>query len=101
MNDKSEEFLKALYEDRLLVLLEDDDHKTFHQVLLDQEQFKKVSDAIIVEEKADETLKDEYNIARLNMGGISILAEQFDGMESISSKERLDAISEEDDEPLE
>jgi hypothetical protein len=100
MNDepvKADEYLAELHQCRLLVFLEGEDHKTFYPVLLNAEQFKKVSDAVIAEVQPDPDLKEGYEMARLNLGSQAFRAELFDGLVSITPQEQLDAI--EDDEP--
>lgn len=64
-----------IYEDRLLVFIEDINKGTFRQVLLNQEQFRKVSDAVVVEEKD--------GMARVKEGKKEIPSDTFIGMESI------------------
>jgi hypothetical protein len=100
MNDepiKADEYLKGLHECRLLVFLESDDHKKFYPVLLNAEQFKKVSDAIVASVRLDPDFKEGYDMATINMGSKAFSAELFDGLISITPQDQLDAI--EDDEP--
>jgi hypothetical protein len=94
---KADEYLKGLHECRVLVFLESEDHKRFHPVLLNADQFKRVSDAIIANEKPDATLKPGYNLATIHMGQQEFKAELFDGLASITSQEDLDAIDTEED----
>ncbi len=87
--EEAQRYLDALNENRLLVFLECKDGEEckdgmeahFHQVKLTQRQFKKVSDAIILKEKADPTLRDGYNLATIRLGG-TFPAEPFDGLSS-------------------
>jgi hypothetical protein len=91
---KADEYFKGLHECRLLVFLESDDHKTFYPVLLNAEQFKKVSDAIVASVSLDPDLKEGYDMATINMGSKAFRAELFDGLVSITPQEQLDAIEE-------
>lgn len=94
---KADDYLKSLHECRLLVFLESDDHKNFYPVLLNAEQFKKVSDAIIAEIIPNADMKPDYEMTRTNLCSQAFRAELFDGLQSITPQEQLDAI--EDDEP--
>ena len=92
MTTRSEDILGPLYENRLLVLMEcegecvnNDESHHFHQVLLTKEQFKKVSDAVIVNEQPDASLKEGYNLATLSLGTTSVPAAPFEGMGSIDA----------------
>ena len=86
-----EEMLDAIHETRLLVFLEcngadsecewENDTNHFHQVLLTPAQFKKVSDAVIVEEETDITLKPRYKRATLNLNH-TLAPEPFEGLSS-------------------
>ncbi len=85
---RSDELLAAMNENRLLVFLEcsgedceEGEGHHFHQVILTAAQFKKVSDACIVSEKPDPTLKEGYNLAELKLGG-TFAPESFDGLSS-------------------
>ena len=88
---KIEDVLDAIYETRLLVFLEcngaesecgwEDDTHHFHQVILTAEQFKKVSDAVIVEEETDIELKPQYKKATLNLDH-TLKPEPFEGLNS-------------------
>jgi len=88
---KVEEMLDAINETRLLVFLEcngaksecewEDDTHHFHQVILSPEQFKKVSDSVIVEEETDITLKPQYKKATLNLNH-TLKPEPFEGLSS-------------------
>lgn len=76
------------YELRLLVFIEKDDFSGFNQVMLDRNQFKKVSDDILTGTKKDPTLKDGYEMATFNANDeIFIPAEVFDGLNSINEKD--------------
>jgi hypothetical protein len=94
---KADEYLKGLHECRLLVFLESEDHKNFYPVLLNADQFKRVSDAVVASVRLDPDLKEGYDMATINMGSKAFRAELFDGLVSITPQEQLDAI--EDDEP--
>ena len=43
-----DEHVEELYENRMIVLIEDIDKGCFHQAILNSGQFKKVSDAVAV-----------------------------------------------------
>ncbi len=59
---------KELYIQRMLVFLETEPQSNkYHQVMLNAEQFKKVSDAIIVSTKPDASLKPGYDMAEIEM----------------------------------
>lgn len=91
MNDDipADDYLEALYEKRLLVFLEADEHcecdydsePHFHQIGLTSRQFKKVSDAIVCRTRKDDTLKEGYELAEIRFTA-SIPAEPFDGLSS-------------------
>ena len=86
-----EEMLDAIHETRLLIFLEcngaasecewEDDTHHFHQVVLSPEQFKKVSDAVITEERPDPELKPQYKKATLNLDH-TLAPEPFEGLSS-------------------
>lgn len=78
------EKVNPLYENRLLVLLEDIDEGVFRQVFLDRKQFKKVSDAIVTSIEKSDSLKDGYEIAEVKTGDTEIKADVFIGMDSIN-----------------
>jgi hypothetical protein len=81
----SEDPLFGAYETRLLVFLETDTYDGFHQVYLNKEQFKKVSDAIIRSISKDETnLKENMEIVKIQMSEDIIPPTLFEGMNSIS-----------------
>lgn len=64
--NKDDEILFALNALRVLVLKECEDGK-FRQVGLTAEQFKKVSDSILVDSYKDENLKPGFEMAVLNI----------------------------------
>lgn len=73
-----------LNERRLLVFLENEDG-TFSQVGLDAAQFKKVSDAIIVSSRKDDSLREGYEMAKLRIDpDKNLSADLFEGMNSIN-----------------
>lgn len=84
-----EEGVNPIHEQRLLVFLEDIDRGVFNQVLVGAEQFKKISDAMIVEEWDDSELKRGFRVARIRLGGRDIPADTFIGCESITPGEHL------------
>ena len=80
--------INPLYEKRLLVFIEDIDKGIFHQVLLTPDQFKKVSDAIIVEEGDSTGLRPGFKMARYNINvDIQIPSDTFIGCESIDEED--------------
>ena len=97
--DQSElerEIEQDIYGFRLLVLTES--AEGFRQVLLDADQFKKVSDAIIVEITSP---KDEHGIeeVRLRLGNPLLPSQPFEGMRDLypqSYLEQADQFSEDD-----
>ncbi len=77
--------LAGAYELRILVFIEKEDYSGFNQVMLDKEQFKKVSDGIITGFKKDPTLKEGYEMTSYNADDdIFIPASVFDGLNSIN-----------------
>ena len=77
-------YWEQLNEQRLLVFLENEDG-TFSQVGLDATQFKKISDAIILSSKKDDSLKEGYEMAQLRVDPDKKLpADLFEGMSSIT-----------------
>ena len=73
-----------LYENRLLVVLEDIDTGVFRQVLLNAAQFKRVSDAILTDEWKDDELREGFNMVEMNLDDErEIPADTFIGMKSI------------------
>lgn len=74
------------FETRLLVFLEDSDYDGFRQVYLTQEQFKKVSDAIIRESIPDKD-RPGMETVRIEMSTTKIEAKPFEGMNSINDDE--------------
>lgn len=78
------ENVNPLYENRLLVLLEDIDEGVFRQVFLDKKQFKKVSDAIVMSIEKNDNLKEGYEMAEVKTCDIEIKADVFMGMDSIN-----------------
>lgn len=79
--------LFGAYEARLILLLENEDYTGFRQVMLTKEQFKKVSDAAIRETRQDPSLKDGYDMVRIELDEDRVLPpELFDGMNSINEE---------------
>lgn len=76
--------VNPLYENRLLVLLEDIDEGVFRQVFLDKKQFKKISDAIVTSIEKNNSLKKGYEMAEVKTGDIEIKGDVFMGMNSIN-----------------
>jgi hypothetical protein len=86
---KADDYLEALNELRLIVLLEcigdscdeENPERHFHQVRLTERQFKKVSDALIIKKHKDDDLKDGYEMVEMRFTG-TFDAKQFDGYAS-------------------
>lgn len=79
--------LFGAYEKRVLVFMENDDYAGFSQVLLNEKQFKKVSDAIIRASKKDSSLKPGYDLAIIMLDEDRIIpGELFDGMNTINNE---------------
>ncbi len=77
--------INPIYEERLIVLVEDIETNVFHQVLLSQDRFKKVSDAICTIEKDESNeLREGFEMARIEIGDIEIPSDTFIGMSSIT-----------------
>ena len=73
------------FEYRLLVLIEDEDYKGFRQVLLNKEQFKKVSDAIFNKVESEEELRPNFEVGEIQIDDDKLLPiELFEGMSSIN-----------------
>jgi hypothetical protein len=82
MNDP----LFGVYENRLIVLLENDEYDGFRQVMLDDVQFKKISDAIFLESKKDASLKEGYELGTINIDDERVIPKElFEGMNSINN----------------
>jgi hypothetical protein len=78
-------FFDQAFEYRLLVLIEDEDYKGFRQIILNKEQFKKVSDAIFTKIESEEELRPGHEVGELQVSEDKLLPiELFEGMESIS-----------------
>lgn len=91
----ADEYLKELNTMRTLVFLECDgedceddaknikggEYRHFHQVKLSARQFKSMTQAIILSERADDSLKDGYNMANIRVGG-TFAPEMFEGLSS-------------------
>ena len=72
------------FEYRLLVLIEDEEYKGFRQVLLNKEQFKKVSDAIFTKVEPEEELRPNFEVGEIQVDEDKLLPiELFEGMSSI------------------
>lgn len=81
---KSDDLLSYVNELRLIVLMENEDRTGFSQVLLNEQQFKKVSDAIIKKSTKDPSLKVGYEMATFDYkDDVVIPIQYFEGMESI------------------
>ncbi len=76
--------VNPLYEERLIVLIEDIDKGVFFQVILNEKQYKKVSDAICKEISKDDSLKEGFELAEIEIGYREIPSECFNGMSSIT-----------------
>ena len=89
--DEPNELAKSLYENRLLVFLEDQEHGVFHRVLLDAKQFKTVSDAVVVHKQSSSELRDGMESTWVDMDDdVQIPADTFIGMGSITDKSNFD-----------
>ncbi len=75
--------VNPLYEQRLLIFLEDIGAGVFNQVLLNKKQFKRVSDAIIVDEFDDGTLREGFKTAEIIINEVEIPADVFIGCSSV------------------
>ncbi len=73
-----------LYEERLLVLIEDVDEGVFRQVILSGDQFKKVSDAVLSEKRTGDDLKVGMEEVKITIGEKELPVNLFDGMSSIN-----------------
>ena len=72
------------FEYRLLVLIEDEEYKGFRQVILNKEQFKKVSDAIFNKVESEEELRLNFEVGEIQIDDDKLLPiELFEGMSSI------------------
>ena len=72
------------FEYRLLVLIEDEEYKGFRQVILNKEQFKKVSDAIFNKVESEEELRPNFEVGEIQIDDDKLLPiELFEGMSSI------------------
>jgi hypothetical protein len=84
MGDENSIDLRELYEDRLLVLIEDNTKGIFRQVLLSPKQFKRVSDAIIVESHGvDNENGEPIETVEINIGDTEYPGDMFIGCSSI------------------
>lgn len=88
---KNEDILAALFEKRLIVLMESDDGATFEQVVLNQEQFKKVSDAIgtvVDDPETQQNLPEGAEVCNVVINDeVHIPANLFLGLSSIGEEE--------------
>lgn len=88
MNDE----VNPLYENRLLVFLEDIDKGIFYKVELDAAQFKKVSDAVIREKWQDPDLRQGFEMTSMQMKeDWTIPADTFIGLTSIEEEDSLNS----------
>lgn len=74
------------FELRLLVFLEADDYTGFHQVMLNDEQFKSVSDAIILATTYDQSLKSGYENAEVQLSEEVYKLPEADGLNSVNNE---------------
>ena len=73
-----------LYEQRLIVFLEEEDFSGFRQVLLNARQFKAVSDAIFSQIESEEELRPNYEAGEVQVSEDRVWpAEIFEGLKSI------------------
>jgi hypothetical protein len=78
MNDP----LLGAYEQRLLVFLENPEYDGFRQVILDAEQFKKVSDAIFRPTQSAD-VKPGFEVGEVELDGSRVIPQEtFEGMSS-------------------
>ena len=82
------ELESSIYGLRLLVLMENDNG--FDHIMLTKEQFKKVSDAIVVESKGFDSEGMEHCTMRFGIQTSS--KEPFEGMEDSYTQEYLDSL---------
>ena len=75
--------VNPIYEERVLVFTEVADEGVFKQVLLNKDQFKKVSAAICVEIRDGDELKLGFQEAEVNISDKDIPIDTFIGMNSI------------------
>lgn len=78
--------LTKLYENRLIVLIEDIDNSTFRQVILDTHQFKEISNAISKTTEYDPGLKDGYELVRLVLSEQTWTSDIFEGLSSTENE---------------
>lgn len=83
MNDP----FSGAYEQRLIVLLENDDFKGFRQVMLGEKQFKTISDACFVASRPDPDLKPGYEMGTIQLSEETYELPQLDGLNSINEDE--------------
>lgn len=77
----ADEMLRALNDRRLLVFLETDDGSAFRQIILNHEQFQKVSDAIVRSKVEDG--KPGHEIVEVEEGDKDFDPDIFIGCQSI------------------
>ena len=91
MNEPNE-LEQSLYEQRVLVFMEDIEKGVFLRVLLDAKQFKAVSDAIIVHKEKSPDLRDGMERTWTDLDDdVQLPADLFIGMESITDKSDFEA----------
>ena len=77
-------YVNPLYENRLIVLMENIDEGSFKQILLSPEGFKKVSDAIFANEIVErDGVRKGVDLVRVTTGVREIPSDIFDGFSSI------------------
>jgi len=76
----------ALNELRVLVFMEADDRSGFRQVLLNREQFKRVSEAIVREQCPDSPDGDRVEHVHVEMSEELVPNETFEGMSSVEEE---------------
>lgn len=82
----NEGHVPEIFENRLIVLMEDIEEGVFNQVLLTKEMYKKVSDAVIVEIVPDEDneMRPGFEMVRYNIDeDKEFPADLFIGLKSI------------------
>jgi hypothetical protein len=79
-----EDLISDAYEQRLILLLENEDFNGFNQVMLNSEQFKKISDACFRDSRVDPSLKPGYEMGTILLSEETYPSEPFDGLNSIN-----------------
>lgn len=88
----------SVFEERMIVLMEDIEAGVFHQVSLDEEQYKEIGKIIAVSITKEPNLKPDFEIVHLHFEDdktwpISL----FDGVEPIHPDHKKECEDEEDE----